>query len=160
MKSIRPVHFHFKGCLVIVFFFIQTLIGASAWDFQQCGMCDQQSLRSACAYTQPDQSLCYLLEYSMIVKLLTEHHLEFLSFKGGCTGLSKSTHVKMPHCWKSQALAHRTFWKQTNETLIRCCILLCLAWVSTVFLCPIKRRLGLYGLAGFSSQLIITIIQS
>ena len=38
----------------------------------------------------------------MIVKLLTEHHLEFLSFKGGS---SESTHVKMPHCWKSHALA-------------------------------------------------------
>ena len=25
------------------------------------------------------------LEYSMSVKLLTEHHLEFLSLKGGCT---------------------------------------------------------------------------
>ena len=41
----------------------------------------------------------------MIVKLLTEHHLEFLGLKGGCTGLSKSTHVKLPHCWKSHALA-------------------------------------------------------
>ena len=30
----------------------------------------------------------------MIVKLLTEHHLEFLSLKGGCRGSSKSTHVK------------------------------------------------------------------
>ena len=39
----------------------------------------------------------------MIVKLLTEHHLEFLSLKGGS---SKSTHVKIPHCWKSHALAH------------------------------------------------------
>ena len=29
-------------------------------------------------YTQSDQSLCLLLEYSMTVKLLTEHHLEFL----------------------------------------------------------------------------------
>ena len=37
----------------------------------------------------------------MIVKLLTENHLEFLSFKGGYTGSSKSTLVKMPHCWKS-----------------------------------------------------------
>ena len=37
----------------------------------------------------------------MIVKLLTEHHLEFLSLKVGCTCLSKSTLVKMPHCWKS-----------------------------------------------------------
>ena len=32
----------------------------------------------------------------MSVKLLTEHHLEFLSLKGGCTGLSESTLVKMP----------------------------------------------------------------
>ena len=42
----------------------------------------------------------------MNVKLLTEHHLEFLSFKGGCTGLSESTLVKMPHCWKSHVTAH------------------------------------------------------
>ena len=42
----------------------------------------------------------------MIVKLLTEHDLEFLSLKGGCTGSSESTHVKMPHCWKSHAMAH------------------------------------------------------
>ena len=41
----------------------------------------------------------------MIVKLLTEHHLEFLSLKGGCTGLSESTLVKMSNCWKSRALA-------------------------------------------------------
>ena len=68
-------------------------------------MCDQQSLRSACAYAQSDQSLCKSLEYSMIVKLLTEHHLEFLSLKGGCRGLFESTRVKMPHCWKSHALA-------------------------------------------------------
>ena len=27
----------------------------------------------------------------MTVKLLTEHHLEFLSLKGGCTGSSEST---------------------------------------------------------------------
>ena len=37
----------------------------------------------------------------MIVKLLTEHHLEFLSLKGGCRGSSESTLVEMPHCWKS-----------------------------------------------------------
>ena len=30
----------------------------------------------------------------MIVKLLTEHHLEFLSLKGGCKGWSESTLVK------------------------------------------------------------------
>ena len=37
----------------------------------------------------------------MIVKLLTEHHLTFLSLKRGCTGLSESTLVKMSNCWKS-----------------------------------------------------------
>ena len=40
----------------------------------------------------------------MIVKLLTEHHLEFLSLKGGCRGSSESTLVKMSNCWKSHAL--------------------------------------------------------
>ena len=39
-------------------------------------------------------------------KLLTEHHLEFLSLKGGCRGSSESTLVKMPHCWKSHIVAH------------------------------------------------------
>ena len=68
-------------------------------------MCDQQSLRSACAYAQSDQNLCQSLEYSMIVKLLTEHLLEFLSLKGGCRGSSESTLIKMPHCWQSHALA-------------------------------------------------------
>ena len=39
----------------------------------------------------------------MSVKLLTEHHLEFVSLKGGCTGSSESTLVKIPHCWKSMS---------------------------------------------------------
>ena len=41
----------------------------------------------------------------MSVKLLAEHNLEFLSLKGGCTCWSESTHVKMPHCWKSHVMA-------------------------------------------------------
>ena len=68
-------------------------------------MCDQQSLRSACAYVQSDKSLCYSLEYSMIVKLLTEQHSGFLNLKGGCIGSSESTLVKIPRCWKSHATA-------------------------------------------------------
>ena len=44
----------------------------------------------------------------MSVKLLNEHHLEFLSLKGGCTGSSESIHVKMPHCRKSHATAEMT----------------------------------------------------
>ena len=70
-------------------------------------MCDQQRLRPDCASAQADQSLnCSPVDYSMSVKLLTEHHLEFVSLKGGCTGSSESTLVKMPHCWKSNAVAH------------------------------------------------------
>ena len=42
----------------------------------------------------------------MIVKLLTEQHLEFLSLKGGCTGSSESTLVKISHCWKSHVTSH------------------------------------------------------
>ena len=47
----------------------------------------------------------------MIVKLLTEHHLEFLSLNGGCTGLSESTLVKMSNCWKSHAAAQLFYCK-------------------------------------------------
>ena len=57
----------------------------------------------------------------MIVKLLTEHHLEFLCLTGGCGSSSESTLVKMSNCWKSQSTAQmrrltnlimtgRTFW--------------------------------------------------
>ena len=42
----------------------------------------------------------------MNVKLLAEHHLVFLSLKGGCRGSSESTLVKMSNCWKSHATAH------------------------------------------------------
>ena len=69
-------------------------------------ICDQQSLRSACEYAQSDQSLCLSLEYFMIVKLLTEHDLEFLSLKGGCIVSPESTLVKVQHCWKSHVTAH------------------------------------------------------
>ena len=41
----------------------------------------------------------------MSVKLLAEHHLEFLSL-GGCIGLSESTLVIMTHCRKSRVMAH------------------------------------------------------
>ena len=44
----------------------------------------------------------------MSVKLLTEHHLEFLSLKGGYTGSSEPTLVKMQHCWKSHVAAQIT----------------------------------------------------
>ena len=45
----------------------------------------------------------------MIVKLLTEHHLEFLSLKEGCRGSPESTLAKMSNCWKSHVTAHLFF---------------------------------------------------
>ena len=41
----------------------------------------------------------------MIVKLLTEHYLKFISLKVGCRGSSESTFVKISNCWKSRAAA-------------------------------------------------------
>ena len=46
--------------------------------------------------------------YAINAELLTEQHLEFLSLKGGCTGSSESTLVKLSHCWKSHVVAHFT----------------------------------------------------
>ena len=42
----------------------------------------------------------------MTVKLLAEQHSEFLSLKGGCTGLPESINVKTQHCWKSRVATH------------------------------------------------------
>ena len=64
---------------------------------------------------------------------MTEHHLEFLSLKGGCTGSSESTLVKMPHCWKSHVVAHlvirmliasQVIKKSDSDqvTVIGCCV--------------------------------------
>ena len=77
-------------------------------------MCDQQGLRSACAYAQSGQSLCLPIKYSVTVGLLTGHRLGFLGLGGGgggvgvggCAGSSGSARVGRPHCWKSHATAH------------------------------------------------------
>ena len=61
----------------------------------------QTSLRIHTGWSEP----LLVVEYSMSGKLLTEHHLEFLSLKGGYTGSSQSTLVKIPHCWKSHVVA-------------------------------------------------------
>ena len=51
----------------------------------------------------------------MIVKLLTKHHLEFLSLKGGYRGSSESTLVKMSNCWKSRVTAQIVFFQSCEE---------------------------------------------
>ena len=53
----------------------------------------------------------------MTVKLLTERHLEFLSLNGGCRGSSESTLVKMPHCWKSHAMAQKLTLSEMISTV-------------------------------------------
>ena len=47
----------------------------------------------------------------MSVKLLTEHCLESVSLKGGRTGSSASTLVKMPHCVAAQFMI---YWLRAN----------------------------------------------
>ena len=48
----------------------------------------------------------------MIVKLLTEHHLEFLSLKGGCRGSSESTLVK------THIVGNLMHWLKCNTAVI------------------------------------------
>ena len=54
----------------------------------------------------------------MTVELMTKKYLEFLSLKGGCIGSSKSTLVKMPHCWKSHVVAHLLFLELIYDSRI------------------------------------------
>ena len=51
----------------------------------------------------------------MSAKLLTEHHLEFLSLKGGRTRPPESTLVKMSHCWKSHVAAQMLDMQINNQ---------------------------------------------
>ena len=50
----------------------------------------------------------------MIVKLLTENHLECLSLKGGYRGSSESKLVKMSNCLKSHATAQMVWMKMRD----------------------------------------------
>ena len=88
---------------------VHVVIWAATWDFQQCGMCDQQRLRPACAYAQSDQSLCKSLEYSMSVTLLTEHHLEFLCLKGGYKSPCQNATLLEITCHNS--ILYGLYWK-------------------------------------------------
>ena len=75
----------------------------------------------------------------MIVKLLTEHHVEFLSLSGGCRGSSESTHVNMQHCWKSHAMAHLSF---SNHFLL-CDLGLGQVEVAMCYVRPAKPQISL-----------------
>ena len=55
----------------------------------------------------------------MSVELLTKHHSECLSLKGGCTVSSESTLVKVPHCWGSHVAAHMITTGMLQENRIK-----------------------------------------
>ena len=57
----------------------------------------------------------------MTVKLLAEHHSEFISLKGGCTGSSESTFVKQ--CWKSHAAANVIITSSDGYCRMHMCLL-------------------------------------
>ena len=58
----------------------------------------------------------YPLHHSSSYCATDYNHLEFVSLTltGGYTGLSESTLVKMPHCWKSHVAAHMQFTVQIH----------------------------------------------
>ena len=76
----------------------------------------------------------------MTVKLLTEHHLEFLSLKEGCRGSSESTHVKMPHCWKSSVTAQIPFSWGRRKFIMH---VYSMSWCSSLFFCHLAPALML-----------------
>ena len=77
----------------------------------------------------------------MSVKLLTEHNLEFLSLKGGCTDSSEYTLVKMPHYWKWHFTAllcsriSHDHWLGVENDNLKDNSLLKINWVSIGFFC-------------------------
>ena len=61
-------------------------------------MCDQQGLRSACAYAQSGQSLCLSIECSVTIGLLTGRQLGLLCLKGwGAVWVRLGLHVSGGH---------------------------------------------------------------
>ena len=56
----------------------------------------------------------------LIVKLMTEHNLEFVSLKGGCIGLSEVALVKMSNCWISHAVVYNLIGDMFKITKICC----------------------------------------
>ena len=72
----------------------------------------------------------------MIVKLLSEYHLEFLSLKGGCRGSSESALIKMSNCWKSHAAAHYYY---SNANILK------------------NKRIKRYHIRGIGCPLLISI---
>ena len=71
----------------------------------------------------------------MSVQLLTQHHLEFLTLKGGRTGSSESTLVKMPQCWKSHVTAKLCSYRHNSFILFTLFLLINLFLIVSLLSC-------------------------
>ena len=61
---------------------------------------------------------CFIQNSPWVLSYWLNIILEFLLFKGGCTGSSESILVKMSHCWKSCVTAHICSGFQLFDTLV------------------------------------------
>ena len=78
----------------------------------------------------------------MSAKLLTENQLEFLRLKGGCTGPSESTLVKIPHCWKLHVTAHIYLQISMNVLLGQTSVTAHLIVQTLLVVTPVHATLG------------------
>ena len=89
----------------------------ATWDFQQCGMCDQQRLRTTCAYAQSDKPLPYGTISAVIGFIWPIISLEYWP-------LSQLT------CWNLWHQLHRKVYKPLNKLLITNLLLSCHYFIS------------------------------
>ena len=85
-----------------------------------------------------------LLEYSVTVKLLTKQHLEFLRLKGGFTGSTESTYVKMPQCWKSHVAAHMFLSIDNSVQSVSLAVSVVLSILAVYVLLPFSEAVGTF----------------
>ena len=69
-------------------------IWAATWDFQQCGMCDQQPAHTRSLIRA---FACRLNIKWVSIKLLSEHNLEFLSLKARLSLFMSKCHIVANH---------------------------------------------------------------
>ena len=70
-------------CCYLLFALYDKCYLSQCMGLRQWGICDQQSLRSACSSAQSDLGVCLLLEYYVTVGLLTGRRFGFLCHGGG-----------------------------------------------------------------------------
>ena len=94
---------------------------------------------------QPAQmrSLIRAFDSRLYIKLLTEHHLEFLNLKSGYTGSSGSSLVNMPHCWKPHVAAQLYYLHQKPVDLKHLFSKIDKTWKKWFVPCPCQVEYGI-----------------